>query len=399
MTWNVIKKRILNLGLICLVGIFNLFLLLFPKEILITTKESINLWANNVLPALLPFLIGTNILIKTEIIDLISFVVAPITHIFNVSGNGAFAIIAGMICGYPVGAKIIKDLREENKISRTEAQILISFCNNPGPIFILGTVGVNMLGNEKLGYILMFVIYFTALLNGLIFGLILKNKVNNISRHSHAKNILVYNHKNKNYGIIIGQSISEAILSVLQIGGFIVVFAVLCKILEISNVSKFIWRLIYKTVFFDKLGYKNFKGICIGLTEVTNGIKFLTEKNYDKLSLILLTSLLSFGGFCVHMQSIAFLAKTDINTGLYIFAKLVHALITAIFMQVIFSFINPDLYIKNTQACIFQTTNFAKYVINSCKNFIALISIIMLFVILNYATKLVTKKRRRRQHS
>ena len=130
MAWEIIKKHILNFGLICLIGVFNLFLLLFPREILVTTKGAIDLWANNVLPALLPFLIGTNILIKTEIIDLFSFMATPFTRIFNVSGNGTFAIIAGIICGYPVGAKIIKNLREENKISRTEAQILISFCNN-----------------------------------------------------------------------------------------------------------------------------------------------------------------------------------------------------------------------------------------------------------------------------
>ena len=377
-----------------MIGVFNLFLLLFPREILVTTKGAIDLWANNVLPALLPFLIGTNILIKTEIIDLFSFMATPFTRIFNVSGNGTFAIIAGIICGYPVGAKIIKNLREENKISRTEAQILISFCNNPGPIFILGTVGVNMLGSEKLGYILMFVIYGTALLNGWIFGLILKNKTNNFSQHSCKKNILIYNNKAKNYGVIIGQSVSEAILSALQIGGFIVVFAVLCEIIEISNATKFIWHLIRDISPIEKLGYKNFKGICIGLTEVTNGMKFLTQSNYDKLILILSASLLAFGGLCVHMQSIAFIAKTDINIKLYIYAKTMHAILAAIFMRIIFLFLKFNLYVKNTQACIYQiyqTTNFSTHIIDSCKNFVLAIAIILLFFIASYVKKQLIK--------
>ena len=99
--------------MIFIIGLFNLFLFLFPKEILNSSRDAIILWANNILPALLPFLIGTNILIKTEIIDLISFFFDLIMmRIFKISCSGSFAVISGMICGYPVGDKIIKNLIE-----------------------------------------------------------------------------------------------------------------------------------------------------------------------------------------------------------------------------------------------------------------------------------------------
>ena len=272
-----IKNAISKCFLILIIGLFNLFLFLFPKEILNSSRDAIILWANNILPALLPFLIGTNILIKTEIIDLISFFCEPIMmRIFKISGSGSFAVISGMICGYPVGAKIIKNLMEENKISRAEAQILISFCNNPGPIFILGTVGINMLNNKKLGYVLMIAIYFAAIINGLIFSFFIKNKVSVGDKKNNLSRIFFYG-KNKNFGILISQSISEAIFSVLQIGGFVVLFGILCKILELSNIIKTIWLPVSKINFFKELGYKNFYGLIFGLAEITNGAKSLLE--------------------------------------------------------------------------------------------------------------------------
>ena len=384
-----IKNAISKCFLILIIGLFNLFLFLFPKEILNSSRDAIILWANNILPALLPFLIGTNILIKTEIIDLISFFCEPIMmRIFKISGSGSFAVISGMICGYPVG----KNLIEENKISRTEAQILISFCNNPGPIFILGTVGINMLNNKKLGYVLMIAIYFAAIINGLIFSFFIKNKVSVGDKKNNLSRIFFYG-KNKNFGILISESISEAIFSVLQIGGFVVLFGILCKILELSNIIKTIWLPVSKINFFKELGYKNFYGLIFGLVEITNGAKSLLENNFCQSNLILLTGLMSFGGFCVHMQTISFITKTGINVGLYIVAKITHAFISVVLIKIIFLFWNFDFESANIQTFLQNKSNFYSAIILSCKNFVLLMLINLFLIFIYYVSKSLKYRR------
>ena len=388
-----IKNVISKCFLIFIIGLFNLFLFLFPKEILNSSRDAIILWANNILPALLPFLIGTNILIKTEIIDLISFFCEPIMmRIFKISGSGSFAVISGMICGYPVGATIIKNLIEENKISRAEAQILISFCNNPGPIFILGTVGINMLNNKKLGYVLMIAIYFAAIINGLIFSFFIKNKVSVGDKKNNLSRIFFYG-KNKNFGILISESISEAIFSVLQIGGFVVLFGILCKILELSNIIKTIWLPVSKINFFKELGYKNFYGLIFGLVEITNGAKSLLENNFCQSNLILLTGLMSFGGFCVHMQTISFITKTGINVGLYIVAKITHAFISVVLIKIIFLFWNFDFESANIQTFLQNKSNFYSAIILSCKNFVLLMLINLFLIFIYYVSKSLKYRR------
>ena len=59
--------------------------------------------------------------------------------IFNVPGESAIALILGTISGYPVGAKVVCNLKKEKIISKIEAERLIAYTNNSGPLFILGT--------------------------------------------------------------------------------------------------------------------------------------------------------------------------------------------------------------------------------------------------------------------
>ena len=108
----VFKIRSLILpGFICL---FILFLLVFSKNNLIAAKSGLSLWANSVLPSLLPFFIATELLGYTNIVPLCGKLLNKLMRpIFNVPGEGAFALLMGIISGYPVGAKIVANLKEQ----------------------------------------------------------------------------------------------------------------------------------------------------------------------------------------------------------------------------------------------------------------------------------------------
>ena len=71
--------------------------------------------------------------------------------IFNVPGIGAYALFMGIISGYPIGAKIVTNFRNENLCTKEEAERLITFTNNSGPLFILGTVGVTLFYDSSIG--------------------------------------------------------------------------------------------------------------------------------------------------------------------------------------------------------------------------------------------------------
>lgn len=90
--------------------------------------------------------------------------------IFNVPGEGAFPLIMGIISGYPVGAKIVTNFRKNNICSKEEAERLLTFTNNSGPLFIIGTIGISLFGNTSIGIIL----FITHLLSSLTVGFLFR---------------------------------------------------------------------------------------------------------------------------------------------------------------------------------------------------------------------------------
>ena len=124
--------------------LFTIGLVVFSSSNLYAAKTGLKLWGNNVVPSLFPFFIATNLLSHTNVINLISqkcnCVMRPL---FNVPGESAYAFILGLISGYPVGAKIVTDLRNRNLCTKDEGERMLCFTNNSGPLFIIGTVRHN----------------------------------------------------------------------------------------------------------------------------------------------------------------------------------------------------------------------------------------------------------------
>lgn len=141
--WAVSIKKI---ALPSIFIIFTICLVLFSSSNLAASKVGLKLWANNVVPSLLPFFIATNLLAHTNVITYVSkFCNKIMRPLFNVPGEAAYAFILGLISGYPVGGKIASDLRNSGLCSKDEGERMLCFTNNSGPLFILGTVRHNLI--------------------------------------------------------------------------------------------------------------------------------------------------------------------------------------------------------------------------------------------------------------
>ena len=292
---------------------FNVLIIIFPKEIIKSAKNGLLLWYNFALPSLLPFIIGTNILKSTNFPIYLSKKLSPIFNkIFKISGNGAFPIVCGMLSGYPLGAKLTCDLYNENKISKSEAQRILCFSNNSGPIFIIGTIGTQMLNNSALGYKLLAIHIFSAITLGIV------------SKKDNKKCIY---HKSliKPIGELLNTSISNGIETIVAIGGYIVFFSILYTLLSKTQVISF----LSKPLCILGMDQYTSKGIISGLLEITNGCSIISKSNSNILPFI--SMIIAWGGFSIHAQSMSFIAKTDLSAKKYILAKFVHSIIAGIY--------------------------------------------------------------------
>ena len=104
-------------------------------------------------PERTPFMITSNLLIKTNLVYFLSKVLHPLFgRLFHVSSSGCYAILIGFLCGYPMGAKTISDLILSNQISVQEGRYLLSFCNNTSPMFLLSYIVMQTFDDQTLAF-------------------------------------------------------------------------------------------------------------------------------------------------------------------------------------------------------------------------------------------------------
>lgn len=144
-------------------------ILLYPKWSLYYAATGLKLWFERMVPALFPFMILSGIMIRQNLSEGFAGIASPILGpLYKVSRNGVYCLLLGFLCGFPMGARTVAELYELKRINRREAEFLLSFCNNIGPVyyisFLLPVTGLS--GSGKLPFFL-FGMYGIPLLYGL----------------------------------------------------------------------------------------------------------------------------------------------------------------------------------------------------------------------------------------
>ncbi len=357
-----IKKNIFAI----LFLLFSISLLIFANNNLLAVKSGLTLWATSVVPTLFPFFVATELLMHTNIIyyfgKLLNKFMKPL---FNIRGEGAFCFIMGLISGYPIGAKIASHFRKENICTKAECERLLSFTNNSGPLFIIGTVGISMFGNTSIGLLL----FCTHILASFIVGFIFRfwkydfrnsnsilsrffKKNKNLNRNIDDTSFNKYKDNNfvkiSNLGSIIAESITNSTSTILMIGGFIIIFSSIISIFKASGLLNII-TVIFSPIFnFFEINTELISPIFTGLLEVTNGLSLIASVKIKAISIniILASFVLGFGGISVLLQVWSVISKTDLSIKPYFYGKLLQgfiaSILTCIFINV-FPFLNLDL--------------------------------------------------------
>ena len=322
------------------------FLVLFAKSNFNAAKKGITLWANNVVPSLFPFFVAVELLKHTNLIYFLSIKLDKyMKPIFNLPGVASFPFVMGLISGYPVGAKIVSDLYSNNLCTQKEAERMLAFTNNSGPLFIIGTVGCSFYSNTSIGILLLISHILSSICVGIILGIISRiksatNKFTANSRQSASVNnfssLLQDDIKIADLGGILGSAIVSAIKSILMIGGFVTIFSVILSILNNTKILTIISYFI-SNIFHINPDY--IVGLLTGFLEFTNGLYKISTINNKMLSinLILSSFIIGFGGISVTLQVLNIISKNKLSIKTYIFGKLLHGTISALFTFLILS--------------------------------------------------------------
>lgn len=294
------KQRIFYIAVLAI----TVLSLIYSERVIIYVRESLTICADIIIPTLFPFFVLSGLLIYSGFGSALAKAAQGFMRpLFNVPPAGAAAFALGIISGFPLGAVTAAELYRCGSLSKSEAERLLAFSNNSGPLFIIGSVGAAIYGRPALGVALYIIHIISSIFVGMIFSQYGKSK------HDSPPMRLLTNE----------MPISEAVAAALKNAAKNII-TVCFSIIFFAAVS----RMMLDLAPFPPAVHAILSGICEFSTGVIN-ISSLNLGLYEKL--VLTSFIIGFSGLCVHIQVMAVTCGAGLSLKPYIFGKLLHGAI------------------------------------------------------------------------
>lgn len=282
---------------------FLIVMLCFPMETFNGATNGLLLWFQTILPTLLPFIILSNILIQTNCVYYISRAIKPVLQrFFLISDDACYAVLIGFLCGYPMGAKVIADLIITGRISKSEGQYLLSFCNNTSPMFIISYIVMQHLKKKSLLLVTLIILFLSPVLCSFLFRKIYHIKKVIYKQQTFSQNKIHFDFQ------IFDDAIMNGFETITKVGGYIILFSILFTLSSKLPIT-----------------------FSLPVLEISNGISLIMKLSTDFIiTYPYVLGLTSFGGLCAIAQTNSMIQKTGLRIFPYIIQKLITATVTSL---------------------------------------------------------------------
>lgn len=278
-----------------IVACFIVLIIVFPDISSHGVSRGLLISANIIIPSLFPFMVCILLLLRTGFSIRNRVINNVLYAIFGHDFNMFFVFLLSMLGGYPVGARLINEQYNQNLIDKRTADIMLMYCVNAGPAFVISVVGGGVFNSQKIGNIL-FLSHITASLVIAIFCNKALKKVNCQYKVS-VKNV-------KTFSQNFVESVADASESIIKICSFILLF---------SSLNSYIDFFFSDVAIIKYISY---------FTEVTYAI--------TKTKNIFFTAfLLGFSGISIWCQIFALSSGYRINFLRFVFGRILHGVISA----------------------------------------------------------------------
>lgn len=300
-------------------------LLRFPALSLKYASTGLTLWFEKMVPALLPFMILSGIMIRMNLTESFVRLLHPLLHaLFGTSENGSYTIVMGFLCGFPMGARIIGELCETGRLSRREGARLLAFCNNIGPIYFLSYVVPTLAIDRPLMPFL--IMYGVPLFYGFILCRVmplcgrLRSSLRPAAKTGRPTLPAPDTAAKQNVSVPSGVSSPMPFLAAADA-------AVLSGLLGIARLGGYMVFFNLLNIIFVPFSHADGSILYIFrcLLEITGGI----ESGGPSLIIPILI-LLPFGGFSCIAQTYSMICRTELSLRPYVFHKAMQTILTAL---------------------------------------------------------------------
>lgn len=314
-----------------------------PTQAVDGAKKGLDLCCNVIIPSLFPFFVLSSMSVDLGLAAYLGRLLEGIMRpLFRVSGSCAIAVVLGFIGGYPLGAKTALELYRQGLCTKVETERLLAFCNNSGPAFILGVVGVGVFGSSTIGLLLYASHCVASLLTGLIFRFYGTQQEKG-SPCSHAKPITTTTIPAAFTGGVV-----RSFSSTLNICAFVIFFSAMLQLLASYGAFTTFAKLLALLGVSPQVAPQ----LVAGLLELTSGVSSLRGATNSVGTISMAAFMLGWAGLSVHCQVLCFLIDGGLSPRTYLAGKLFHGIFSAILTYALVSQLSltyPVSYYLNSQ--------------------------------------------------
>lgn len=297
-------------SLIPLIPISTMLLLLsHPSLAFEGAKNGLLLWFNVVLPTLLPFMLCSSLIVSWGGVSILTRPFCPIFHLFRLSEVGSYVLMAGMLCGYPMGAKTNADFMRKGMLTEAEGKRLLAIAGFPSPMFLAGYIRTCLPKTIPFP-IVAAALYLPIFLINPIARLFYKSS-ENAESFSGAKTLSASASEKKSFDELL----MNCLEIMVKIGAYIMLFSILVLFANEFLPTCFIY-----------------KPLLLGFIEMTTGIKELSNLSDINMASVGILASASFGGLSGVFQTNTVIKNAGLSIRHYTLWKLLHAFLSSVFL-------------------------------------------------------------------
>ncbi|MBE6817196.1 MAG: hypothetical protein E7520_05795 [Ruminococcaceae bacterium] len=265
-----INDSALALGLTAVI----VMLIYLSSEAKAGAETGISLCEGVIIPALLPVLMISNILLTSRASRFFERLCGGVfRHLLKLPESAVTPVLFGLVAGYPSGAVLTLEQYKAGALSDEEAGRMMRFNLCGGAAFIITAVGNGYYGSTKIGTLL----YLISLTSNMMIALFSAFLFRGAVHRSERRRALPFSDA-------LCRSAETASRSVILMSAYIILF---CALVRIAKPPPFLTPVL----------------------EITSGI-FTAG---SKIPLPFCAAFLSFGGICIHLQLIGMLSEMKVK--------------------------------------------------------------------------------------
>ncbi|NEU63629.1 nucleoside recognition domain-containing protein [Paenibacillus sp. ALJ109b] len=300
-----------------------------PKDAFDASIQGLDIWWKIIFPAMLPFLMLSQMLTAFGFTHALGVLLGPLMQRwFRLPGKAGLAVVVGMCGGFPAGADTASRLVQDQQITAKQAGIVAAASHFANPLMIILVIGAAFLHQPAAGYFLLIVHWVSGWIATMIGVRLLPKesigeKFSTANPSSYKRRSLwsqmmiaareAQERDGRGFGKLLGDTVSQAVQTLMMTGGYMIVFAVFVRLLTLyitPGTSVAFWP---------------------SLLELHLGTYHLSQSPLTPVLLMsLLAAVLGWGGLCSHLQVSAVLKAAGLAaTSMLYFAgiRLLHALV------------------------------------------------------------------------